>query len=502
MKVIGSVAMVTLMAKLLGFVREALQARTFGTEQIVDVYTAAYNSTDYLFTTIGYALCIAAIPIITQKLRVNRAEGFAAANNIICVTVGFSLLVMVAGLIFPYSTLIYGQVDAVSLAWFSRVLMLTLPVVVATYLFLALLQSLEHYMLQGSLSLPYNIFLIGFLALAAGRTGMEGYVVAVAAAWLLQFAMVVPQLYREQYRFRPSFDLRAPYMGKYIKTAAVTVFTTTTYLFCYLMDTSAGAAAGEGVVSAFYYADKFFTPIVTTLVYSISIVMFPKFNFRYVDSSESEYKSYVWNVAEKTVMLLLPLSAIFAVFAVPVVKVMFEGGSFDAESTVTTGRILYFYLAGMTGFALLDILAKAFYTMGKVLIPLVVNLAVLALNLVLNYFCFYYPQGSGLAFATSLSLTLGAVVLACLFFRGMPGKMRGLLRIGKSLLATVIIAVPLLFFYSNFVNIGDRKLFLVGECLLAGAVAFILYLLICSWMGEKEMLQTITRKLRRKKNAA
>ena len=48
---IGAVTLVTLAAKLLGIVREALQARAFGTLAAADLYTAANNSSIYLFTT-------------------------------------------------------------------------------------------------------------------------------------------------------------------------------------------------------------------------------------------------------------------------------------------------------------------------------------------------------------------------------------------------------------------------------------------------------------------
>ena len=60
---ISVVTLVTLFAKLLGIVRESLQARAFGTLAAADLYSTANNSTIYLFTTAAYALCIAAVPL-------------------------------------------------------------------------------------------------------------------------------------------------------------------------------------------------------------------------------------------------------------------------------------------------------------------------------------------------------------------------------------------------------------------------------------------------------
>ncbi len=72
---ISFVCLLTLFAKLLGVVREMMQANIFGTGVDADLYTASYNSTLYLFTTMCYALCIAAVPILTKEFAVDRKRG-------------------------------------------------------------------------------------------------------------------------------------------------------------------------------------------------------------------------------------------------------------------------------------------------------------------------------------------------------------------------------------------------------------------------------------------
>ena len=92
-RLISTVALVTLLAKLLGIVRESLQARAFGTQVAADLYTTANNNTIYLFTTVAYALCVAAVPILAPRLQRSREEGLRAAGNLITITVGVSVLV-------------------------------------------------------------------------------------------------------------------------------------------------------------------------------------------------------------------------------------------------------------------------------------------------------------------------------------------------------------------------------------------------------------------------
>ena len=57
----------------------------------------------------------------------------------------------------------------------------------------------------------------------------------------------------------------------------------------------------------------------------------------------------------------------------PVIRVLFEGGSFTAQDTLLCGGIFTLYALGMAGFFMIDILNKAYYAMGKTLMPLAVS---------------------------------------------------------------------------------------------------------------------------------
>lgn len=477
--VISVVTLVTLFAKLLGIVRESLQARAFGTLAAADLYTTANNTTIYLFTTAAYALCIAAVPILTPRLRRSRKEGYAAASNLITISVllsagiaavwiGLTFLPSFAGLVWD------GPAEAgEQLAGYMRLMILTLPVIVLTYLLVALFQSLEHFVLQGSMSIPYNLALIAFLAVFAGGLGVGGYVAAVALAWLLQLGMTVPYSLRERYRYHPVLNFRADYVRTFFKTALVTVLTTSIFLFCYLQDSAMTAQLSGSPVSAFYYADKLFTPLTTTLVYSISTVLFPQFSEKFSQQDRPAYLRYIWNMLRGTLLLILPMSAILAVFGTPIVRVLFEGGSFDAASTVSTGSIFTIYALSMAGFCALDLLSKAYYTMGRTLPPLLVNGGILACNWGLNRLLGPRWGGAGLAAATAVSISLGGIVMAVLFLRG-TGGIR-LTPLVKSIVSTLAAGGVLLALTNAALSGGEGKLLLVVKCVGLGAAAAALY---------------------------
>ena len=490
---ISLVFLLTLFAKLLGVVREMMQANIFGTGIDADLYTAAYNSTLYLFTTMCYALCIAAVPILTKEFAADRRRGERAANNLMTVTLLGALGAVVLWQIFASTPLVGAiwDLDASQLprlAGYIRIMACALPVVAAAYLNVAIFQATDHYELQGSMSIPYNAFLAVFLLTLGARWGIGGVVIASSCAWLLQLAMSLPYARKERYFYRPMLDRRADYIGTYFKTALVTVLTTSVFLFCYLIDTATATAFNDSAVSAFYYADKLFTPLTTTVLYSISAVMFPRFNREFTKEDARGYLGYIWSVTENTLLFIFPVCAMMCAFGTDIIRVIFESGSFTAESTAMTGSIFARYALGMSAFAVLDLLNKAYYAMKKTLVPLLINLGVLAVNIVLNR-VFY--TDTGVAAATSLALTVGALAMTVQLFRG-TGIVR-LVPLFKGLAATAAMAAVLYGGHALLVTADDSKLMLVVKCGLTGAAGCVVYVAVSLLLKQNIIMDTMKK---------
>lgn len=488
---ISLVAILTLIAKGLGMLRDILQARAFGTTAEVDLFTSANNCTVYLFTTAAYALCLAAVPIFAGKLAKSKRDAMHSANNIITVTTLLSIAVCIVMVLLSVLG-VFGRgvgESGYSFGWYAAVMSLTLPIIVVTYLLMALFQAMDHYSLQGSLSLLYNVVVCGILLFAGSKISVPVFAIVISVAWVLQFAMTVPYIFSEKYRYRPVLDLKAPELKTYFKTALVTAFTTTAFLICYIIDTRQSEHLGSGVTSAFYYADKLFTPVTTTLIYSIGAVMFPKWSEKYATMRDGEYRTYVGGVVENTFVLLLPLSALFSVFGVPIVRVLFEGGSFDLASSNLTGGLFTFYILGMVGFALLDLLAKAYYAMGKTRVPLIVNIAVIAANLVLNAVVLkLVPSAALVALVTAVVMTLGGAALVIAFFKDAFKNIFSVKRIVRSVVASVVIYAAMYFASNAFVSAADSKIMLVLKCAAMGVVAVGIYVILmgCDLLAKKQ----------------
>ncbi len=468
---ISLVALLTVVSKALGMLRDILQARAFGTGAQMDAYTSASNFTVYIFSVCAYALCIAAVAVVGSKLPLGRDRAEQAANSLssLCLTVSCAIAAIAA---LSGGLGVFGS----ELSWYIAVLSLSLPVIVATYMFMAYFQVLGHYSVQGSLSLLYNIVLCILLFVWGRSMTVPLFAACMSGAWLLQLATLLPCFFREKYRFRFSLSCDRSELGVFAKTAAATLLTTSAFLLCYLCDSARSAHMGEGVVSAFSYADKLFTPLVTTIIYSISAVMFPRWSEKSRTLQPEQYCRFVLRAVSNTVMFMLPVSALVSAFGVPVVRVLFEGGSFGFQAAFLTGKVFSCYALGMVGFAMLDLVSKAFYARGRIKTPLLVNLGAVAANLLVNLAATDL-SAPAVAAGTALMLTVSGGVMVYAFARGYGVKLT-LSPIVKSAALSCIMFFVMHWLSGAITTASDGKLMLVVKCAAAGVAALAVYALI------------------------
>ena len=183
-----------------------------------------------------------------------------------------------------------------------------------------------------------------------------------------------------------------------------------------------------------------------------------------------------------------PVCAMMCAFGTDIIRVIFEGGSFTAASTEMTGSIFARYALGMSAFAVLDLLNKAYYAMKKTLVPLLINLGVLALNIVLNR---VFRTDTGVAAATSIALTIGALAMIAQLFRG-TGIVR-LMPLLKGLAATAAMSLVLYGGHALLVTADESKLMLVVKCGLTGVAGCAVYLGVSLLLRQTIMAETIRK---------
>jgi putative peptidoglycan lipid II flippase len=141
-------------------------------------------------------------------------------------------------------------------------------------------------------------------------------------------------------------------------------------------------------------------------------------------------------------LLSIPASIGLILLRRPIITLFYQRGEFTAESTTLVAWALLWYAAGLVGHAMVEILARAFYSLHDTKTPVLIGIGAMTLNVLFSYgFAAgfsrlgWMPHG-GLALANTLATGLEMVGLIWIMRKRLDG-LNGQ-SIGKAVFAAMI----------------------------------------------------------------
>lgn len=448
--IIISIIAITLGVKFIGFFRDALLGSKIGASYESDAYIMALNSTTIIFLSIGSAISTGSIPFVVQRLKNSEDKGNKYLNKLISSTLVCAIIIVILGIIFsPWFLSIvakgfYGEKrDLVIIL--TRIMFPSLIFISTAYIFVAYLQSIGKFIIPAIISLPFNAILIFYLIFLLKDYGIIGLALATLIGWSLQLFIQIPFAKKEGFRFSFELDFKDDDIKGFFKSLIPIVFVASIHQINILIDNMYASTLGHGIVSSIYYANILYQAIVTTTVYGISAVMFPKFNYNLSEENIERFKNLVFSVLSTVIYLLIPMAVGLLVLDNTIISLVFERGQFNSEDTIITSMILGYYSIGMVGFGVIDTLNKAFYSLKDLMPPVIVSTVIIFLNLILSKVLLLYIGLKGVVLGTALSLVIGAIILFYIFTHKTGDNTKDIIySLLKVIVASTIMAIVLL----------------------------------------------------------
>jgi len=422
LRALATVSSMTLVSRILGFVRDFVIARLFGAGLATDAFFVAFRIPNLLRRLFAEgAFSQAFVPVLAEyrtrngqgetKLLVDRVAtalalallavsvlGILAAPWIIYVTApGFSatpekfeLTVAMLRITFPYILFI----SLVSLAggilntW-SRfaVPALTPTLLNLSFIFCALVLA------------PY--FRPPVLVLAW----------AVLAGGLLQLALQLPYLAKIGMLPRPRADFWDTGVRRILNLMGPAVFGVSIAQLSLLINTIFASFLANGSVSWLYYADRLMEFPTGLLGVALGTILLPSLSqYHSSDATESFSRLLDWGL-RLTLLLALPAAVALALLAVPLISTLFHYGHFGVEDVWMTRRALVAYSVGLVGLILVKVLAPGFYARQNIRTPVKIAVITLVATQLMNLALIGPLKHAGLALAIGLGACLNAGLL-------------------------------------------------------------------------------------------
>ena len=426
LKSLAMVSSMTLISRILGFVRDFVIARTFGAGMLTDAFFVASKLPNLLRRLFAEgAFSQAFVPILGEyknkrgELETKRLLDHVA-TLLFLIVLAVTLLGMAAAPWVVYISAPGFAADAGKFAITVELTRITFPYI----LFMSLvalaggvLNTWSRFAVPAFTPVLLNLSMIGMALWAAPYFEPPvlalGWAVFIGGA--LQLALQVPSLRRIGMLPRFSVDWQDEGVRRILKLMAPAAFGVSVAQISLLINVVFASFLATGSVSWLYYADRLMEFPAGMLGAALGTILLPSLSRYNASASYDEYSKLLdWGL-RLTLLLAAPAALALAIIAVPLIATLFFHGAFTAEDVFRTRDALVAYSLGLLGLILVKVLAPGFYARQNVRTPVKIALVTLFVTQVLNLALIGWLQHAALA----LSIGLAACLNATLLYRGL-----------------------------------------------------------------------------------
>ena len=429
LKTLATVSSMTLLSRILGFVRDALVARVFGAGLATDAFFVAFKIPNFLRRLFAEgAFSQAFVPILAEY---KNKRGEAELRDLIDYVSGvlaLALAVVTAIGVIAAPVIIY--ISAPGFAAATDKFNLTVDLLRITFpyiLFISLtafaggiLNTYGRFAVPAFTPVLLNLSFIVFTLWLVPyfEPPVKALAWAVFAGGVLQLAFQAPYLMR--LKLLPRFKLNLKHEGvrRVTRQMVPALFGVSVGQISLLLNVIFASFLVTGSVSWLFYADRLMEFPAGMLGSALGTILLPSLSKHYASDSTVEYSALLdWGL-RLTFMLAVPAAVALAVLSMPLIATLFKYGAFTAADAYATRAALMAYSVGLLGLILVKVLAPGFYARQDIRTPVRIAIITLIVTQLMNL-AFVLPlQHAGLALATGL----GACINATLLYRGLRGR--------------------------------------------------------------------------------
>ena len=436
-------------SRVAGLAREIVAASYFGTSAAASAFTIAYLVPNLVANLFANAVLSAAfVPVFTDLLQKDRREEAVRLARtlfwVMLTVLGVITIVFIlaAGVIMPLLTgpKFNGATNDLTVGM-SRVLFPVVLLLGLNGLLLGILQSHDRFTIQAISPAVWNLVAIVLLVVLHTRFHGENQIYALAigilVATAVQFALALVALQRMHFSLRFSFDWRDPRVKQVFTLMLPIMIGLGIVNLDQLINSLFGTLVSDEAPRAIDNAFRLYMLPQGLFSVAVATVLFPTLSRMASRGDVASMRRAVGVGMRQINLLLIPAATFLLVLTTPIVRLIYQRGSFTAHSTHLASIALFWFAFSLPFGGLNLLLTRTFFAVQRPWIP--TRLA--AINIVVDVIvsiALYKPLGiAGLVIGT---LAANAVMTGLQLIRlreGFNGRLEG----GQTTMITARIAL-------------------------------------------------------------
>ncbi len=506
----GTVAGLTLISRIFGLIRDMAIAYAFGAHRSADAFFVAFRIPNLLrrFFAEG-ALTISFVPVFTDYLRKDKREAHHVVN------VSFTLLslvllgvVAIGVLAAPWivKAIAYGFTENpdkfATTVLLTRIMFPFILLVSLAGLGMGVLNSLKHFGAPAAAPILLNCgIILGAIVISHYvDPPVMGLAIGVLIGGLFQFGIHLPFMIRYGMGPRFEFNFKHPAVKKILPMMGASAYGAAVYQINVVVITFLASFLAEGSVSWLWYADRIMEFPLGIFGISMATVLLPTMSDHASDEDHEKMRETLNYGLRMTFFFTVPAMIGLIILSEPIMRVIFQHGSFTATSAAASAQALIFFSLGLPFIAAVRVTTNAFFAIKDSRTPVrMANLSVIV-NVGCAVLLMYPLAHNGLALALSISAICNFIFQVLAYRRrvgpiGLRTMIVPLFKImGASwLMGTAVLALGVAgkFFVTphNF----TRELIGLGLCIGLGVLVYIGLLFILKSEEVRELKRFTSR---------
>ena len=500
------------LSRIAGLAREVVAAAYYGTLPAASAFTLAFQVPNLIRALVAdAALSSAFVPVFSELLeRKRRREAIHAASALaglllVALTVLTLLFIAVAPLLMPLFT-DAPELDDLTVG-LSRVLFPIVILLGLNGLVVGILNAHDHFSIPALAPLVWNLVIVagmvGLTPLFDGPDQLYAYAIGVVAGTAVQLLMCVAPLRRIGFPLRFSFDFANPHIKRVLVLMLPVSLGLGLINVSLVLNSAIGFLVSDAAPRAIDFAFRIYMLPQGMFSVAVATVAFPALARLATRRDIAGMRALTGSGMRQIALLLIPSAAAILVLTTPMVRLVYERGEFDAESTRLVSEALFWFAFSLpfSGFNLL--LTRTFFSLQRPWLPTRLALWSLVVNAGVSL-ALYEPLGiAGIVIGTTVSNAVMTLLLGQRLRRELGGlELVRTLRAGALMIAAaaVLAAVAYGAWYALDALLGRSlaaQLISVGLALALGGLAYAAVLLHSGLPEARQILDLFAGRLRR-----
>lgn len=489
LKSLAAVSSITMISRVLGFIRDTIIARIFGAGMATDAFFVAFKLPNLLRRIFAEgAFSQAFVPILAEY---KNQQGEEATRTFVAyvsglLTLAVAVVTLIGVLAAPWIIWITAPgfaADSQKFELTTALLRVTFP-----YILLISLSSLAGAVLNtwNRFSVPAfvpTLLNVSMIIFALWLTPyfdppVMALAVSVLVGGLMQLCYQLPHLKKIGMLVLPRIDLRHAGIWRVLRLMLPAIVGVSASQISLIINTAFASFLVAGSVSWMYYADRLMELPSGVLGVALGTILLPMLAKTFANQDRLEYSKLLdWGL-RLSFLLALPCTFALAILSEAMIVSLFQYGQFSENDAVMTQRALIAYSVGLLGIILVKILAPGFYAQQNIRTPVKIAIVTLVMTQLMNLAFIGPLKHAGLALSIGLAACLNAALLYWQLrkrrlYEPQPGWTVFLVKLLLAVAAMAVVLLVLLHWLPDWHIGGMLQRFLrLGAVIVAGIITY------------------------------